>query len=941
MSYKKKLIEVALPLPEINDASAYDKMPGIGPHPKGIHHWWARLPLPTARAVLFASVVDDPSEHPELYRTEAAQTAERERLFGIVRKLMQKRLHEQPQVYAEAHAEMLRNSDRDLPHFLDPFAGGGSIPLEASRFGLQSLAADLNPVAVLLNKCNLELVPRWLGRAAVNPAAQRAAIGGTGAHGLSEDIRYFGKLVHERAKTALQHLYPAVQLPREYGGRQTSVIAWIWVRTVASPNPAAGGKHVPLASTYLLSAKANNLAWIEPVLDGAAQDGWRAKVRTGRLTKEQLEKIKLGSKAGKAQDFICLLTNTPIDRAYVQAEGKAGRLRERLMAIVADGGSAGKVFVSPDEGHEATATVRDDRIDEARSSFLAGSLPTRAEITGGVCTAYGLRTWGHLFTARQLLSLLTFSGLVRDVHSDVQTSARKSGMSASEAGSYATTVTTFLALNLDRCADLNNSLCTWNASDQVLRNLFKRQALPMVWDFAEANILEEVVGGWPTCIDRTAKCVITMSGSVGGSAANVDAATTPPTESKLLISTDPPYYDNISYATLSDFFYVWLRQMLGKQFPDLFQTVFTPKTPELIASPDRFDGSRTKAKEHFEEGFRRAFTHLRERMDPRFPLSVYYAFKQSDEEEETVDANSAARVDLTTGWETLLEALVGSGFQVTATWPVRASQKWRMTSMGTNALASYIVLACRPRPSDALQTGRREFLGELRRELPSALRHLQQGNIAPVDFAQASIGPGMAVYSRHREVLEADGRRMSVRAALGLINQVKDEVLGEAESDFEPYTRWAIAWYDQHGFAAGPFGDANTLATAHAVSVGGLKEAGLVASGEGDVRLLKPEEMTTQSKAGSKMQLTVWQIAHQLIRLYCVENAGDMAAAELLKGTGAKADLARELAYRLFTIAERRKRTQEAKNYNMIVTQWSDLAKLTQMPTTAEQPSLI
>lgn len=946
MTYKKKLIEVALPLPEINDASAYDKMPGIGPHPKGIHQWWARLPLPTARAVLFASVVDDPSEHPEKFSTESLQNSERERLFDMVRRMMEKRLHDRPDVYIDAREEMLKYCGDRLPTLLDPFAGGGTIPLEAARLGFEAHAADLNPVAVLLNKCNLEIVPRWVGQPPKNPES-RKKIGGSdawpGVRGLVEDVRYYGRLIYRRAIENIGQLYPKVNLPKDRGGGEANVVAWVWARTVASPDPAARGKHVPLASTFVLSTKTEKMAWIEPTLDKSAADGWRIYVQTGQLTKEKLEKARLGTKSGKGQDFICWLTGTPIQRSYVQSEGKAGRLGRRLVAIVADAGQRGKLFLSADPSHETVAELNDPRIDDARATFLGGALPTRAEITGGVCTAYGLNTWGHLFSSRQLMALLTLSQLAKDIATDVQADAAAAGLSDNEARDYAQTLTIFLALALDRCADFNNVLCRWNASNQKVMNLFARQALPMVWDSGEANIMGESVGAWITCSGYVADCieVLALGASTVGQARQVDAATGADGVRNLLVSTDPPYYDNISYATLSDFFYVWLRRTLGAFLPELFGTVLTPKTAELIASPDRFGGSKERAKEHFETGFRKAFTALRANMDPRFPLTVYYAFKQNDEEaaaeEET---ESESRVDLTTGWETLLQALIKSGFQITGTWPVRASQKWRMVSMGTNALASYIVLACRPRPADAPQSGRREFIAKLRRELPPALRHLQQGNVAPVDFAQAAIGPGMAVYSRYSRILESNGLPMSVRAALGLINQVKDEVLGEAEADYDPYTRWAVAWYDQHGFAAGEFGDANTLANAHAVAVSGLKDAGLVHSGEGEVRLLKPEELETNWEPGEDARATIWEMTHQLVRRYFVDKAGDAETAAFLSKLGATGESARDLAYRLYSIAERRKRSQDAQGYNALVLGWPELARLAQtapsMPIQAE-----
>ncbi|PTQ56105.1 MAG: Adenine-specific DNA methylase containing a Zn-ribbon [Candidatus Carbobacillus altaicus] len=932
--YTKKLIEVALPLSEINDASAYDKMPGIGPHPKGIHHWWARLPLPVARAVLFASVVDDPSSHPDRFPTEEAQAQERERLFGIIRKMMQKNLHKHPEVYAEARAEMLKHADGKLPPVLDPFAGGGSIPLEAARLGFEAYAGDINPVAVLLNKCNLEIAPRWANHPPVNPEDRdHHKIGGTGGWrgtaGLAADVRYYGRVILERARERIGHLYPPVKITPEmaaehphlnpYVGQELPVIAWIWARTVPSPNPAARGAHVPLMSTFWLSSKRGKEAWLEPVVDRAAGT-WRFVVRTG--SPEDRAAVKAGMKTGRAT-FRCLLTGDTIKDDYIKGQGKAGQMGVRLVAIVADTGR-GRVYLPATEEHEAIA-------QRARPEWKPeGSVPER--LTGGTCAPYGLAQWGDLFTPRQLTAMVTLSDLVREVRADLWRDALAAGFSDAEAEEYARAVTTFLALALDRCADFNNSLCRWSPSNQKVMNLFGRQAIPMVWDFAEANLLGESVGAWVTCSEYVAECIETMATLLQGRARPIDAARPWDGLKDVLVSTDPPYYDNIGYAALSDFFYVWLRRTIGDLYPDLFATILVPKEPELVAAPERFGGDKHAAKEHFEQGLRRAFAQLREKMDPRFPLTVYYAYKQEDEgsgeDEKELNGNDGNRVDRTTGWETMLQALIETGFQITATWPVRASQKWRMVSMGTNALASYIVLACRPRSEDAPQTDRRGFVAELKRELPGALRRLQQGNIAPVDFAQAAIGPGMAIFSRYGRVLEPDGRPMSVRTALGLINQMLTEVLSEQEDEFDNETRWAITWFEQLGFGEGEFGEAELLSKAKVTTVGSLVEAGIVDSKGGKVRLLPPDKLPKDWHPEREARPTVWGAVHHLIRIYYHEKAGEEATAKVVRALGARAELARDLAYRLYGICERRGWTQEAQAYNALVLGWPGIIHL-------------
>jgi len=957
--YRKKLIEVALPLPEINDASAYDKMPGIGPHPKGIHQWWARLPLPTARAVLFASVVTDPSENPDwMDKGIQEQDAERERLFGIIRRLMQKKLHERPDVYEEARSEMLKHCDGKLPPVLDPFSGGGSIPLEAARLGFEAHAADLNPVAVLLNKCNLELVPRWLNHPPVNPDARKNKLRMNechGSRGLAEDVRHYGRVVLEQVRKKIGHLYPKVHIIQEEGGswrhatreeinsgkrsiREAEVIAWLWARTIKSPNPAAKGAHVPLVGSFWLSSKNGTLAWLQPVVDRMS-DSWRFEVKTG--TPHDRKALKQGTKLGRGAQFRCILTDTPIPEEHVRKEVIAKRCGFALTAIVANIGR-GRVYLPADERHFSVATgiappssVPDEDMNEKDPNLISGR-------------GYGIKKWAELFTQRQLTALVTFSELVREVRQDVLKDAQDAGLSSEDAEEYAKAIATFLAMGLDRCADFSNALCRWTAGNQKVMNLFGKQAIPMVWDFAEANLLGDSVGAWSTCSGYVANCieVIGASGYKNGSVRQVDAASAWDDLRGVLVSTDPPYYANIGYAALSDFFYIWLRRTIGDLAPTLFRTIMVPKEPELVAAPERFDGDREKAREHFETGFRKVFTGLREKMDRRFPLTVYYAYKQEDEEAST-DQDEAAEgpagngVDLTTGWETLLEALLGSGFQITATWPVRASQQWRMVAMGTNALASYIVLACRPRTGDK-RIGRAAFIAELKRVLPSALHHLQQGNVAPVDFAQAAIGPGMAVFSKYSAVLESSGNPMSVRTALALINGIKDELLGEAVEELDKDTRWAMTWFAETGFEFGEAGKANLLANAQATAVNALVNAGIVEVKGNLVRLYRPEELSGDWEPQTDKRLTVWEMTHHLIRVYFHEKKGEVATGDLLRKLGTKAEVARDLAYKLFTVCESRKRSQEAQAYNALVMGWPELSRLAREPAkkTTTRPQL-
>lgn len=934
MITKKKLIEVALPLPEINDASAYDKMPGIGPHPKGIHYWWSRKPLPTARAVLFASVVDDPSSHPEKWPTDVAQNAERERLFDIIRRMMAKKLHDHPEVYAEARHEMLKHCDGRLPDVYDPFAGGGTIPLEANRLGCEAHAADLNPVAVLLNKCNLELAPRWSGQPPVNPK-DRSRIGGIaawrGTDGLAADVRYYGGLIGEETQRKIGASFPKASLPKNQGGGTVEVVAWIWARTVASPDPSVRGKHVPLVSTYRLSSKSGKEAWLAPIVNKAAGT-YRFEVQTG--APENRAAVAAGTKRGRGSNFECILTGQPISEDYVRAEGLQNRLGMTLLAIVASKGR-GRIYLPATDAQQAAAQVTAPPVE-------SGEMPDNARWFSPPLV--GLKTYTSVFTPRQLTAMVTLSDLVKETGDRVQRDAHAAGLSSVESRAYASTVTTFLALALDRCADFNNSLCSWSHGNQKVMHLFGLQAIPMIWSFAEANILSGHVGGWSTCSEYVADCisVITAGSTMRGHARQTDAAAGASDLGQILVSTDPPYYDNIGYAGLSDFFYFWLRRTIGDLHPDLFSTLMVPSMEELTAAPDRFDGSKERAKEHFERGFRKAFTALREKMDPSFPLTVYYAFKQDDEESGGETEVGSLGVDLTTGWETLLEALINSGFQVTATWPVRSEQKWRASAMGANSLASCIVLACRPRPLDAPQSDRRSFVAELKGDLLPALRHLQQGNIAPVDFAQAAIGPGMAIYSRYSRILQSNGRPLSVRAALSLINQTLTEVLSQYEDDFDADTRWAIAWFNENGFDDGEFDAANTLARAKNTGVRGMEQAGILVAKGGRVRLLRPDELPSGWDPATDTRLTVWEMSHHLLRVYFYEKAGDEATADLLRKLGSQADVARDLAYRLFKLCEDKKRSQEAQGYNALVLGWPEIARLAREKSAPrhQQPTL-
>jgi putative DNA methylase len=950
MTYKKKLIEVALPLDAINEASAREKSIRHG-HPSTLHLWWARRPLAAARAVIFAQMVDDPSAHTDIFKTEKAQEKERQRLFRIIEELVKWENTTNEAVLQQAREETWQSwrytcaENADHPRakeLFDPFAGGGALPLEAQRLGLEAYASDLNPVAVLINKAMIEIPPKFAGKAPVNPDGQRqrAQMGRTwqGAQGLAEDVRYYGQWMREEAEKRIADLYPQIEITAEMAkmrpdlkpkvGQRLPVIAWLWARTVKSPNPAFAKVDVPLVSTFMLSTKAGKETYVEPVIEDG---GYRFTVKVGKP--KDVEGAKRGTKSGSSgSSFLCLVSGTPMPFEYLRPEAKAGRMGARLMAIVAEG-DRGRVYLSPTPEMESAA------LNAKPHNAPDADLPAKA--LGFRVQEYGMTKWRDLFTPRQLVALTTLSDLVQEAREQVKRDAVAAGLPNDDkplrdggtgATAYADAAAVYLAFALNKVADRGSTLGRWDPTptQSGIINTFSRQALPMTWDFAESNPLGHASGNYGGAVDLVAKALLAASlKAVSGCATQEDAAAQAISRDKI-VSTDPPYYDNIGYADLSDFFYVWLRRSLKTIFPDLFATLTVPKTEELVATPYRH-GSKEKAESFFLEGMTLAMRRLADQAHPAFPVTIYYAFKQS--ETETAEGTSS------TGWETFLDAVIHAGLAVTGTWPMRTELSNRMISSGTNALASSIVLVCRRRSGDAPAATRREFVTALKAELPVALAHLQRGNIAPVDLAQAAIGPGMAVYTRYTKVLDAEGKPLTVRDALALINQTLDEALAEQEGDFDADTRWALTWFEQFGFSDAEYGVAEQLSKSKNTSVAGMVEAGIVASKASKVRLLPPDELPEDWDPTSDTRLAVWEVVHHLVR--ALGSGGEAAAAALVAKLGAKAETARELAYRLYTLCERKKRAANALSYNGLVQSWPEILRLSRTdPRARSEPRL-
>lgn len=929
----KKLIEVALPLDNINEACAYEKMPGIGAHPRGIHLWWARRPLAAARAVIFAQMVNDPGYERSLGRGMNKEKAaiERERLFKLIRDMVKWQNLNNEEVLRAAREE-IANSWREtcelnrghpdaatlfdpnaIPSFHDPFSGGGALPLEAQRLGLKSYASDLNPVAVLINKSMIEVPPRFVGRAAIGPIPSkqkqsRIAHDWSGTNGLAEDVRRYGCLLRDEALKSVSKLYPQVDLPKSLGGGKANVIAWLWARTVKSPNPAYSHIEVPLVSTFILANKEGKEAYIAPVVRA---DGYSFTVKNGKPPKSAAD----GTKAsGRGANFACLMSGTPISGEYIKAEGQAGRLGVRLMAIVADA-KGGRAYLSPTDEAEEIAKSAQPQWSPA------GDIPAR--LSGGTCVPYGLKQWGDLFTPRQLSGLNAFAEQLVLVREQIRRDAIKSGWeddgrSLAEGGdgasAYADAVSIYLAFAIDRCSDFSNTCTRWVPGNQKVMNLFAKQSIAMTWDFPEANIMIDTVGGYVPAAEYVADCIQTLTkNGVPGDVAQADAAISVRSKDKV-VSTDPPYYDNIYYADLSDFFYVWLRRSLRPVMPDLFSGMVVPKDEELVATAHRH-GGKEEAEEFFLDGMTQAMHRLATQAHPAFPTTIYYAFKQS----QTTDLGTG-----NTGWETFLEAVIRAGFAITGTWPMRSEQEIRMVGQGANALASSIVLVCRKRESSAQSISRRDFIRELKEELKDAVDVMIGGGegvspVAPVDLAQAVIGPGMAIFSKYSSVIEADGSPMSVHTALTIINRM----LTEGSDEFDADTQFCLGWFDEQGWAAGEFGKADVLARAKGTSVDHVREAGVVEAAAGKVRLLKAAEYPQDWAPEQDNNTPVWEALHQLIRELRAQ--GETAAGGLLAGMPQRAEPIRSLAYRLYTLCERKGWADDARAYNELITSWTGI----------------
>lgn len=881
--WKRKLIEVGIPLKEINAESAKEKSIRNG-HPSTLHLWWARRPLAACRAVLFAQLVDDPSAHPEIFEKEEEQQRERQDLHNLMRELIRWDNTRNTDLFKRAAEKIRQSCGGKPPPILDPFTGGGSIPLEAQRLGLDAEGRDLNPVAVLITKALIEIPSRWAHRPPVFPSDALDQEFWPQATGLAEDVQHYGEWMHRQAVDRAGNLYPNA----EVAGTEATTIAWIWARTITCPNPACRGT-APLVQSFWLGRKTGKERYVAPVADG---DRVRFEIRGPVGTPRQGTASKEGG--------LCLLCESPIPRKYIREEGLAHRIGTQLMAIVAEG-KRQRYYLPPTAKHEDAADVpRPESVPEEEIAIDPRNL---------WCVNYGFARFSDLFTNRQLVTFRVLIGLVQEARTKVLQDCGDPG--------YADAVATYLALAVSRITERNCAVSSWDShpSKEQLRGAFPRQALAFTWDFAEGNPFSASSGNLLDSVKGIAECLRRVPARPEARTKAEDAAKGK-YNGRLLVATDPPYYDNISYANLSDFFYVWLRRALRDIHPELMAGLLTPKADEIVADPERH-GGKAAAEDFFRKKFAEVFERIREGTPPGYPISFFYAYKQHE--------RRGADDHASTGWEMLLATIIDAGWVITATWPIRTELPNRPRGRASNALSTSVVLACRPRPDTAPATDQRTFTAELRRMLPGTLSRLQESGVPPTDMRQAATGPAISVFSGYSRVNAPTGEPMSVRSALSLINRVFDECMGQLDSDITSATRWCVDWFRSHGFDPGPYGDADAMSRGANVSPATLRDMGLLTSGNGRIQLIPPAKINTELLVNPAERPSEWSACMHLAKV--LQEAGADSAGYLMGRLRPLVNLhaVRDIAYLLHSIADARGWRNTAITFNGLGTAWDDL----------------
>lgn len=673
---------------------------------------------------------------------------------------------------------------------------------------------------------------------------------------------------------------------------------------------------MPLVRTFWLSSKRGKKAWIEPQVETVTRTV-RFIVRTGDGSPHEGTINRHGA--------TCIICGTRVPFSYLRAEGRVGRMGQQLMAIVAKS-RQNRFYISPQ--FDSTPPLKEEMlrlVQRARETFLARATPHH--LTGGCCHGYGLTTWGSLFTARQTVTLVTFGELLAETQKRIADDGISAGLAPETAKSYADAVSTYLALSLSRWMDLSNALASWNTSNENVRALFARHAIPMAWDFVELSPFGPLAP--PTSFFENTSAIVAEQGlaSARCKVTQQDAASMSDCPARALVCTDPPYYDNVAYGDLSDFFYAWLRHCLGDVHPALFKTLAVPKDLELVATPYRFEGGKHEAREFFERGLAKAFYRMKEVQHPDYPLTLFYAFKQAETYKQAGGAPESSPATTSRGWETMLEGLIGAGFTITASWPLRSERRTRSIALGTTALSTSIVLVCRPRPSSSQSITEQQFVAALNEELPIAIRRLREQGIEPSDLAQAVIGPGMAVFSRYARVLQPNGEPLSIRTALSWINRVLEQALVEKRAAWDAPSRWAVAWFERYGLAEAPLETAEALAANEDSTMTLIDEVGIVSVSTGSVRLLTRVELLSNGESIADLRGSVWKTTQCIVQ--ALESDQREVVANLLESIEEESQTVRDLAYHLYNICERKRWIQEALRYNRLAT---SLAVLSQTP---------
>lgn len=897
---KKKLIEVAMPLDAINEISGHERYIHHG-HPNTLHLYWARRPLSACKAVLFGQLIDDPSSHPDKFPTLDDQKKERSRLFEMMIQLIQWKNRNNKAIFTQALNEIKASNGGKIPTIYDPFSGGGSIPLEALRMGLVSKGSDLNPIAVMIGKSMLEVPNKFVGKHGVSNELS------SDLSGLADDIRFFGEKIKQNVLKKMDKNYPKHEVKNNSGTNSYTVCAYIWARTVPSPDPVFSHVDVPLASTFLLNSKTNKEVILVPIID--KEKGKISYSLKSNCSNDELLNAKKGTKAARGAEFFCILSNSAISNEYIRNQAEIGNLRNSLLAIIVESKN-GKQYMLPNSEEIAAANCK--RLEPLHNN----KLPQKQYIGPH---RYGFKDFSDLYINRQNNVIIEFTNEIKNIEREIVLKAKKIGFKEDNitlheggtgAQAYAEAIILYITFALSKGLDYWSSTCIWHNKNQQISHTFGRQAIPMTWDFVEANPFSNSSGNWMGFIDWVANAVENLPLNGSGEITLQDAKEVDYNENTI-ISTDPPYYDNIPYADISDYFYSWIYPIIKNIFPKIFNSLATPKTDELVADIIRH-GSKDDAASFFLQGMTKAIKQMSLKSSSEVPTTIYYAFKQTEIEKEGVSSQ---------GWSTFIEAIISAGYSVVGTWPIRTEMASRLRGSKSNALANSVVIVCRKKNNLLGTITRAEFIRQLKTELPKAISDLKAVNISPADIPQSSIGPGIGIFSRYQAVLENDDSHMSVKTALQLINRE----LGDEEGEYDSETSFSITWFEQNGFNVGDFGSANNIANAKGISVNTLVHSGVAQSSGGKFSLLDRESLEDDWNPTTDKNLTIWECCQYLIKT--IENKGEFETAKLMKQMGSgRAESAKELAYTLYDIAaNKRKDANEATAYNGLIASWSDL----------------